>query len=328
MKLVIQIPCYNEEGTLPTTLHHLPRQVPGVDHVEWLVVDDGSLDRTAEVARAGGVDQVVVHPKNLGLARAFLTALEASLARGGDIIVNLDGDNQYCADCIGALIEPIVQHRAEFVVGARPIADTKEFSRLKKVLLRLGSWVVQAASGTDIPDAPSGFRAFSRDAALRLRVYSHYTYTLETIIQAGLRGMSIAWVPVRTNSPLRPSRLIKSVPSYVSRSMVTILRIFVVYQPFRAFFSVGLFLFLLGLLPGVRFLWLLCTTGGQGHVQSLILASILIAMGFQTIMVAFIADLLSVNRRLAEDIRYLFLKNHFATMGNDHASGQHSGQRV
>jgi len=307
-KLIIQIPCYNEEATLATTLSHLPREAPGVDKVEWLVIDDGSTDRTVEVARAQGVDHVVAHPKNLGLARAFITGLEACLVRGADIIVNLDGDNQYCADCIGDLIRPILDGRAEIVVGARPIDGITHFSRTKKLLQRLGSRVVRLASGTDIPDAPSGFRAFSREAAMHMRVYNRYTYTLETIIQAGQRGMSITWVPVRTNSPLRPSRLIRSIPAYVLKSILTIVRIFVVYRPFCFFFAIGLLVFLLGALVGLRFLWFYLTAGGQGHIQSLILASILIGIGFQTIMVAFLADLLSVNRRLAEDNRYQSLK--------------------
>ncbi len=309
MKLIIQIPCYNEEATLATTLSHLPREVPGVDKVEWLVIDDGSTDHTAEVARAQGVDHVVAHPKNLGLARAFITGLEACLARGADIIVNLDGDNQYCADCIGDLVRPILDGRAEIVVGARPIDGIEHFSWFKKRLQRLGSWVVRLASGTDIPDAPSGFRAFSREAAMHMRVYSRYTYTLETIIQAGQRGMSITWVPVRTNLPLRPSRLIRSIPAYIVKSIVTIVRIFVVYRPFCFFFSIGLLVLLLGTLIGLRFLWFYFTAGGQGHIQSLILASILIGIGFQTIVVAFLADLLSVNRRLVEDSRYHLMKS-------------------
>jgi glycosyltransferase involved in cell wall biosynthesis len=310
-KLIIQIPCYNEAATLPLTLAALPRQLSGLDRVEWLVVDDGSTDDTARVARDLGVDHLVAHPKNLGLARAFMTGLEACLARGADIIVNLDGDNQYCADCISDLIRPIREGRAEVVIGARPIDGIEHFSRLTKMLQKLGSWVVRRASGTDIPDAPSGFRAFSREAALRTRVYSRYTYTLETIIQAGQHGLSITWVPVRTNSATRPSRLIRSIPTYLFRSLVTIVRIFVVYRPFRFFLSIGLALFLLGTLVGLRFLWFYLTTGGSGHVQSLILASILIGMGFQTIMVAFVADLLSVNRRLTEDIRYESVKNRF-----------------
>ncbi len=303
-KLLIMIPCYNEEGTLGTTLEQLPRHLPGVDDVEWLVIDDGSTDRTAAVARTMGADHVVRHATNHGLARAFVTGLEECLARGADIIVNLDADNQYCAEYIGDLIRPIVEGNAEMVVGARPIDEIEGFSCVKKMLQKLGSWVVRLASGTDIPDAPSGFRAFSRQAAMLMRVYSQYTYTLETIIQAGQRGLAIVSVPVRTNPALRPSRLIRSIPSYLFHSAMTIIRIFVVYRPFRFFFSIGLTLLLGGTCIGARFLWYYLAGRGQGHVQSLIMASILIGIGFQTIMGAFLADLLSVNRRLSEDIRY------------------------
>jgi len=309
VKLIIQIPCYNEEKTLGVTLSGLPREVPGMDQVEWLVIDDGSTDQTVEVARAHGADHIIRHPKNLGLARAFTSGLEASLERGADIIVNIDADNQYCADCIGDLIRPIIEQRAEIVVGARPIDEIEDFSRTKKALQKFGSWVVRLASGTDIPDAPSGFRAFSRQAAMRIRVYSNYTYTLETIIQAGQRGICVTSVPIRTNQTLRPSRLVGSVPSYILKSILIIVRIFVVYRPFRFFCSIGVLLFLVGTLIGARYLWYMFTTGGQGHIQSLILASILIGIGFQTIVVAFVADMLSVNRRLAEDIRYQLLSD-------------------
>jgi glycosyltransferase involved in cell wall biosynthesis len=307
-KLIIQIPCYNEEETLGVTLSGLPRQVPGADRVEWLVIDDGSTDRTVEVARAHGADHIIRHPKNLGLARAFISGLEASLAHGADIIVNIDADNQYCADCIEDLIRPIVENRAEIVVGARPIDEIEDFSWTKKTLQKVGSWVVRLASGTDIPDAPSGFRAFSREAAMRTRVYSNYTYTLETIIQAGQRGICVTSVPIRTNRALRPSRLVGSLSSYILKSILIIVRIFVVYRPFRFFLTIGLTVLLLGALIGLRFLWFYFTAGGSGHIQSLILASILIGIGFQTVMVAFLADLLSVNRRLAEDNCYQFLK--------------------
>lgn len=308
-KLIIQIPCYNEEKTLGVTLSELPREIPGVDQVEWLLIDDGSTDRTVEVAQAHGADHIVRHSKNLGLARAFVSGLEASLARGADIIVNIDADNQYCADCIEDLIRPIIDSRAEIVVGARPIDEIEDFSRMKKVLQKVGSWVVRLASGTDIPDAPSGFRAFSRDAAMRIRVYSNYTYTLETIIQAGQRGICVTSVPIRTNRALRPSRLVGSIPLYILKSILIIVRIFVVYRPFRFFFTIGLLICACGTALGVRYLWYMFTTGGQGHVQSLILVGILIGIGFQTIMVAFLADLLSVNRRLAEDIRHQALSD-------------------
>ena len=304
MKLIIQIPCYNEEETLAVTLSALPRQVPGVDVVEWLVVDDGSTDRTMEVAKANGVDHVVRLLRNQGLAKAFMAGLEASLKTGADIIVNTDADNQYCADCIPDLIRPILEGKAEIVVGARPVDEIKHFSPIKKFLQKLGSWTVGLASNTDIPDAPSGFRAISREAARKLNVFNDYTYTLETIIQAGQKDIPITWVPVRTNESLRPSRLVRGMLSYTRKSILTILRIFVVYKPFRFFMSIGGVLIALGALIGLRFLWYYFTVGGSGKVQSLILASILIGIGFQTMMVAFIAELLSVNRRLIEDLQY------------------------
>jgi len=304
MKLIIQIPCYNEEKALETTLSALPREVPGVDIVEWLIIDDGSKDRTVEVAKAHGVDHVVSLPRNQGLAKAFMAGLEASITAGADIIVNTDADNQYCADCIPDLIRPILEAKAEMVVGARPIEQIEHFSFSKKLLQRLGSWTVRLASSTDIPDAPSGFRAISKEAARKLNVFNNYTYTLETIIQAGQKNISVTWVPIRTNESLRPSRLVKSILSYVRRSVFTILRIFVVYNPFRFFMFIGTVLFTLGTLIGARFLWYFFSGQGGGHVQSLILASILIGIGFQTIMVAFIADLLSVNRRLLEELQY------------------------
>jgi glycosyltransferase involved in cell wall biosynthesis len=309
VKLIIQIPCYNEEETLASTISQLPRQLQGVDKVEWLIVDDGSTDRTTDIARAHGVDHIITHPKNLGLARAFATGLEACLACGADIIINLDADNQHRGEDIPELLRPILEGRADIVIGARPVDDIDDYTKVKKILHRIGSWAVRLASGTDIPDAPSGFRALSREAAMRTRIYSRYTYTLETIIQAGQRGLSITWVPIRTNQASRPSRLIHSTLSYVLNCLMTIIRIFVVYRPFRFFYSIGLLLFFSGTLMGVRYLWLAFVLGSRGHVQSLILASILIGIGFQTIMVAFVADLLSVNRRLSEDIRYQLLKN-------------------
>ena len=239
-KLIIQIPCYNEEETLGVTLDDLPRRVPGIQRVEWLVIDDGSADRTAEVARRHGVHHVVRLPVNQGLARAFMAGIRHSLAAGADIIVNTDADNQYCAADIPKLIQPILEGRASIVIGARAIAQIDHFSRRKKLLQRLGSWVVRVASGTDVPDAPSGFRAFSREAALLLNVFNTHTYTLETIIQAGRRGIPIVSVPIRTNPDLRPSRLIRSLPSYVLRSAVTILRSFATYKPLRFFASIGI----------------------------------------------------------------------------------------
>lgn len=303
-KLIIQIPCFNEEFALPTTLSVLPRQIPGVEKIEVLIVDDGSQDRTAAVAREYGVDHIVLHTKNMGLAKAFMTGIHACIERGADIIVNTDADNQYGAQCIGALIQPILDGKAEIVVGARDTDNIEHFSAYKKIMQKIGSWVVRQASNTDIPDAPSGFRAFTKDAALRLNVFNNYTYTLETIIQAGQKNIPITWVPIETNKDLRMSRLVRSIPDYIRRSIFTILRIFVVYKPFRFFLSIGTVLFVLGSLIGARFLWFYFSGDGRGHIQSLILASIFIGIGFQTIMVAFIADLMSVNRRLLEELQY------------------------
>lgn len=304
MKLIIQIPCYNEAGTLGITLAALPRQVPGFDTVEWLIIDDGSQDDTVRVARECGVDHVVRHTRNQGLARSFMSGLDACLRLGGDVIVNTDADNQYNADDIPTLTAPIVARQADIVVGARPIETIEHFSPVKKILQKLGSWVVRAASKTDIPDAPSGFRAMSRVAAQRLMVFNDYTYTLETIIQAGQKNMAITSVPIRVNEDLRPSRLVKSIPSYIKRSIFTIVRIFVVYRPFRFFGTIGAALFGMGFLIGLRFLWKFLSGQGEGHVQSLILASVLLGMGFQTFLMAFVADLLAANRKLMEDVRF------------------------
>jgi glycosyltransferase involved in cell wall biosynthesis len=304
LKLIIQIPCYNEAGTLAIALAALPRQVSGFDRVEWLIIDDGSSDDTVRVARENGVDHVIRHTRNQGLARGFMTGLGACLRLGADVIVNTDADNQYNAGDIPALTVPILEYRADIVVGARPIETIEHFSPVKKMLQKLGSWVVRVASKTDIPDAPSGFRAMSRAAAQRMMVFNDYTYTLETIIQAGQKNMAITSVPVQVNEDLRPSRLLKSIPSYIKRSIVTIIRIFVIYRPFRFFGSIGAVLFGAGFLIGLRFLWFYLQGDGDGHVQSLILGGALITMGFMTILVAFLADLQAANRKLLEDIRF------------------------
>lgn len=308
MKLIIQIPCYNEADTLAVALRELPRSLEGFDKVEWLVINDGSTDDTVRVAKDNGVDHIVSFTKNQGLARAFIAGLDACLKLGADVIVNTDADNQYNAKDIPLLITPITDRKADLVVGARPISEIEHFPFIKKLLQKWGSRVVRLASKTNIPDAPSGFRAMSREAALRLNVFNDYTYTLETIIQAGQKNMSITSVPVRVNRVLRPSRLVKSIPSYIEKSIVTIARIFVVYKPFRFFMTIGLLLFTLGFTIGIRFLYYFLREGGEGHVQSLILASILIGIGFQTMLVAFLADLQAVNRRLMEDIQYRIRK--------------------
>jgi glycosyltransferase involved in cell wall biosynthesis len=301
MKLIIQIPCYNEEETLAIALADLPRQVPGIDCVEWLVINDGSSDRTVEVAKAHGVDHIVNFNYNRGLARAYMAGLEAAVRAGADIIVNTDADNQYCAADIPRLVEPILRSQADLVIGARPIDDIEHFSPIKKLLQRLGSYAVRVASGTDIPDAPSGFRAISREAALQLNVFNEYTYTLETIIQAGQRGMKVAWVPIRTNGYLRPSRLVKSISIYVRRSLFTILRIFMTYRPMRFFLMAGSLPIGLGGLLGVRWLYFFVSGTERTRLPSLILAAILILIGVQLWVFALAADLLSVNRKILEE---------------------------
>ena len=304
MKLIIQIPCYNEEPTLGITLAELPREIPGVDQVEWLIINDGSFDRTVEVAREWGVDHIVNFEHNQGLAKGFMAGLEACLKAGADIIVNTDADNQYDAKDIPRLIEPILAGQAEIVVGSRPIRQIKHFSPIKKFLQGLGSWAVRVASNTQVADAPSGFRAISRNAAMQLNVFNEYTYTLETIIQAGQKGMAITSVPIHTNGYLRPSRLVKSISAYVRRSLLTILRIFITYRPLEFFALFGSVPFLLGFLLGVRWLILFAIEGTQrSHVPSLVLAAILILIGFQLWVFGLVADLLSANRKLLEDIQ-------------------------
>lgn len=309
MKLIIQIPCLNEAETLPETLKALPRQVPGFSAVEWLVVDDGSQDKTSDVARALGVDYVIRHKRNKGLARAFITGLHESLRLGADVIVNTDADNQYKADDIPNLVAPIIAGEADIVVGARPIDTHKQFSFIKKLLQKLGSWVVRQVSHTDIPDTTSGFRAFNREAAQRTMVFNEYTYTLETIIQAGHRKLLITSVPIRVNEVKRPSRLFRSVPVYIKQSAITIVRIYVIYRPFHFFGSIGLLFFLLGLIIGVRYLYYYLTVGGTGHIQSLILMSVLLLMGFQTMLIAFVADLFAANRKMLEETRLMLWRN-------------------
>ena len=303
-KLIIQVPCFNEEGTLAIALQALPRRVAGVDQVEWLVIDDGSTDRTVEIARANGVDHVVALGTHQGLARGFLAGLDAGLRAGADIIVNTDADNQYCADDIPKLIGPILKGEAEIVVGARPIAEIEHFSPLKKWLQKLGSWAVRVASGTDVADAPSGFRALSRNAAMQLNVFNQYTYTLETIIQAGQKNMAITSVPIRTNADLRPSRLMTSKRAYVRRSILTILRIFITYKPLRFFTIAGAFPVAGGTAIGLRWLWFfLVEESTRTRLPSLILAAMLILIGVQLWIFGVVADIIAVNRKLLEEIQ-------------------------
>jgi glycosyltransferase involved in cell wall biosynthesis len=304
MKLIIQIPCLNEAETLGAALATLPRVVQGFDEVEWLVIDDGSTDGTSELARTLGVDHVVRHPVNRGLAAAFMTGIDAALHRGADVIVNTDADNQYEASDIPLLVQPILEHRADMVIGARPIAQTEHFSWIKKKLQHIGSWAVRLASKTDVADAPSGFRAMTRETAMRLNVFNAYTYTLETIIQAGLSNLAVVSVPIRTNPDLRPSRLVRSIPNYVKRSLVTIFRVFVIYRPLVLFAWVGGLFTLVGFAIGVRFLAFLAAGDGSGHVQSLILAALCILLGSLSFMIGLVAELTATNRKLLEQIDF------------------------
>jgi glycosyltransferase involved in cell wall biosynthesis len=304
MKLIIQIPCYNEEKTLPVTLKSLPSRMSGIDKIEYLIIDDGSNDNTVKVAKRLRVHHIIVHNKNLGLAKAFSTGINECLRLGADIIVNTDADNQYCADDIKKLIIPILEKKADIVVGARPIEKLKHFSTTKKILQRLGSWVVRVVSRTDIPDPTCGFRAISREAAYRINVFTGYTYTLETIIQAGQENINITSIPIRVNDNLRPSRLIKNIPLYIGHSIATILRIFMTYKPLRFFMLIGLIFFTAGLALGIRYLYFLSVGGAGGHVQSLILAAIFLIVGFLFGMMGLLGDLVSINRRLLEDVQY------------------------
>lgn len=304
MKLIIQIPCYNEANTLPQTLAALPRALAGIDTLEYLVVDDGSRDGTADVAEQLGVHHVVRLPRNGGLARAFVAGLEASLAAGADIIVNTDADNQYHAGDINLLVEPILSGRAEMVVGDRGVASHPNFSPTKRLLQRLGSWVIAQAARAPVPDATSGFRALTRDAALRTLVLSDYSYTLETLIQAGARRTAVEYVPVRTNPPTRPSRLMSSLPHYLSNSGVTIVRAYTLYRPLRVFLTVGAVLLFLGTLIGLRFVYFYVVGQGSGHVQSLILAAVLLIVSFQVMLIGVVADLIGFNRKIIEEILY------------------------
>ncbi len=303
MMLVVQIPALNEEETLAEAIAAIPRSIPGVSKVEVLVIDDGSTDRTVEVAWNAKADHVLEMSSHVGLARAFSAGIEYALSLGADVIVNTDADNQYCADDIPALIDPILKRKAQIVVGARPIREIEGFSPLKKTLQRLGSWVVRLASKSEIPDAPSGFRAYSRDAAARLCVVNTYTYTLETIIQAGRKHIPMTSVPVRVNKVTRPSRLFRGIGEYVTRSARTILRVFVIYAPLKFFLTLSALFALPGLIGVGRFLYYYATDGGAGHVQSLVLSGVLLAMATILFAVGILADLIATNRSLLEDIR-------------------------
>lgn len=303
MKLIIQIPCYNEAQTLEIALNDLPKHIDGIDEIEYLIINDGSADNTVEVAKNWGVHYVVNFKQNKGLAKGFMAGIDACLRNGADIIVNTDADNQYNGEDIEKLVRPIIDEKYDIVIGERPIDQTEHFSPLKKKLQHFGSWVVRKASKSDIPDAPSGFRAYSREAAMQLNVTNEYTYTLETIVQAGRNKIPMGSVPIRTNGELRPSRLFSSMMGYVKKSMLTIMRAFIMYKPLKFFTVLALIPFLIGLGIGIRFLVFLAMGEGGGHIQSLILSSTLLMLGYMTFVIGIQADIIASNRKLLEDIQ-------------------------
>lgn len=309
MKLIIQIPCLNEAETLEIALNDLPKHIDGIDEIEYLIINDGSVDNTVEVARNWGVHYIVSFKRNKGLAKGFMAGIDACLKHGADIIVNTDADNQYCGEDIEKLVRPILDGKADIVIGERPIDETEYFSPLKKKLQHFGSYIVRKASKTDIPDAPSGFRAFSREAAMHINVMNNYTYTLETIVQAGRSSWAITSVPVRTNGELRKSRLFHSMGAYVKRSMITIIRAYMMYRPLTFFSVLGLIPFTGGFLIGLRFLIYWLKGSGSGHIQSLIFASTLMLLGFMTFIVGLQADVIANNRKILEDIQYRIRKS-------------------
>ena len=314
MKLIIQIPCYNEAETLEVALNDLPKKIEGIDCIEYLIINDGSKDKTVEVAKNWGVHHIVNFKQNKGLAKGFMAGLDGCLRNGADIIVNTDADNQYCGDDIEKLVRPILNGEADMVIGARPIDETEHFSWIKKKLQHFGSWVVRKASNTDIPDAPSGFRAFSREAAMRINVVNDYTYTLETIVQAGRERIAITSVPIRTNGELRPSRLFNSILGYVKKSMLTIIRAYMMYKPLRCFTFVAIVPTLIGLILGGRYLYFITIGTAGGHVQSLLLACTLIILGFLTVVVGLLADVLAANRKLIEDTQYRVRRSEYESL--------------
>jgi len=302
-KLIVQIPAYNEEKTLNVAINAIPKQIDGIDEIEILIIDDGSTDNTLDVAKACGAHHVISNEKNLGLAKTFVKGIKKAVELGADIIVNTDADNQYNAENIKDLIKPILEKKADIVIGTRPISQISHFSPIKKLLQKLGSWVVRIVSSTNVEDAPSGFRAMNARAAKKINIYDNFTYTLEMIIQSKVKGLSIISVPIEVNEDLRPSRLFKNSFQYILRSMITITRMFIVYRPFRFFAILAGFITFLGLILGLRFLLFYVMGDGSGHIQSLILSAIFLIIGFQTLLLAVIADLLAINRRLLEDLK-------------------------
>lgn len=304
MKLIVQIPCLNEEETLPLTLANIPRNIQGIDKVEVLVIDDGSTDRTLKAARENGVEHIVKFPQTKGLARAFSAGIDACLRLGADIIVNTDGDNQYCGADISRLVRPILDGWAEMVVGNRQVDTIDDFSWTKKRLQQIGSWAVRRVSGADLPDVTSGFRAFSREAALQMNIVSPFTYSLETIIQAAKKHIAIGHAKVKTNPKTRPSRLFTTTPQYLKRSIITIVRIYTMFQPLRVFTAFGAAFLAVAMVLGVRFFYFYVTGNGQGHIQSVVLSGALGVVGFIILLIGLVADLISFNRKLIEETLY------------------------
>ena len=300
MKLIVQIPCYNEEETLPQTYADIPKEIEGIDKVEVLIIDDGSTDRTVEVAKELGIDHIVINKKNIGLARTFRKGVEACLRAGADIIVNTDGDNQYAGWDIPKLVKPILDGKAEVVIGDRQTGKIGHFSKSKQLLQKVGSAVVRQLSGVDAPDAVSGFRAFNRDVAFRLNIVSPFSYTTEMLIQVGKKHMAVTSVPIETNAKTRESRLFSSIPKFIERTLTTMIRMYSMYQPLRVFFFIGMVLSIIGAIPVIRFLFFYLSGDGSGHLQSLILGGVFLMMGFLTFLIGLVADLISFNRQLIE----------------------------
>ena len=311
MKLIIQIPCLNEAQNIRQTVLELPKELPGVESIEYLVIDDGSTDNTSEIALQSGVHHIITLPHHMGLAAAFKIGLESGLMKGADIIVNTDADNQYNAQDIQLLVEPVISGRADIVVGDRGVGELKSFSYTKRMLQRFGSWTIGQASGFNTPDATSGFRAYSRDAALRTLVMNDYSYTLETLIQAGSHNMAVEYVPVRTNEQVRPSRLMRSIPDYLANSSTIILRAYTMYRPLRVFVGISLIFLIAGLIGTSRFLYYFIIGEGAGHIQSLILSAVLLIVGFQIFLIGLVADLIGFNRKVLEEILYLQRRQEF-----------------
>ena len=313
MKLIIQIPCYNEAETLEVALNDLPKHIDGIDEIEYLIINDGSKDNTVEVAQKWGVNYIVSFKRNKGLAKGFIAGLNECLKHGADIIVNTDADNQYCGEDIEKLVRPIIDGKADIVIGERPIDQTEHFSLLKKKLQHFGSWVVRKASNSDIPDAPSGFRAYSREAAMKMNVVNEYTYTLETIVQAGRNKIAMTSVPIRTNAELRPSRLFSSMFGYVKKSMLTILRAYMMYKPLKAFTVLSSIPIIGGIALGIRYIVRLINGASGGNVQSLILCAMLIIIGVQTFVMGMLADVISANRKIMQDVQYKVRKMYYSS---------------